>query len=273
MNFLKKFTASVLLFLASAPFVLGLGSTALPSGGIGSLEDDPTPTLSNDLDLNGNGIIFPGATVTDVTGEDMTLVSGTAGTSGHIASWNVDGDLVDGTLVVANIIDTSDAATTSVAGISELATSGEVTTGTDNTRTITPLALAGSDIGQRVLSVMVLDVTESCTTGDGAGDVFFRVPSVLNGWNLVGVGFGVDTAGTTGNFDVQIRNATQTADMLSTKMRVETGETDTITSAQPGTIDTNNDDVATGDKLYFDADACQTTPALGGFANLTFQKP
>jgi hypothetical protein len=199
-------------------------------GGIADVVEDLTPQAGGNFDMNGHGIIFPGSTVTDVTGADTKLVSGTDGTSGNLASWNVDGDLVDSNLAVVNF--------------------------------------STKDQG-----VMVLSPSESCATGDGAGDVAFRVPVTLNGWDLVNVGFGVTTAGTTGNFDIQIRNATQAADMLTTKMRVETGETDTITSAQPGTIDTGNDDVATGDKIYFDIDSCQSTPALGALLSLTFKKP
>lgn len=190
------------------------------------------------------------------------------------ADGGLDLDHPSGVTVGGNaIIDASDVASTTASGISELATAAEVTAGTDTGRTITPDALAGSDFGKRVVTVMLLSTSEICSTGDGAGDVMLRIPAELDGYNLADVAFGVDTAGTTGNFDIQIRNATQAADMLTSAMRVETGETDTLTSAQPGTIDAANDDVASGDKLYFDIDACQTTPAYGATLNLTFQLP
>jgi hypothetical protein len=110
-------------------------------------------------------------------------------------------------------------------------------------------------------------------TATGDAKVFFRVPPRLDGMNLTGIAATAYTAGTTGNMDIQIRNKTDSVDMLSTKMRIETGETDTSTSAQPGTIDTTKDDVATGDVLAIDIDAIQTTPAKGLYIELRFELP
>lgn len=165
------------------------------------------------------------------------------------------------------------AATDSTTGVVELATAAETTTGTDTARAVTPDGLAGSDYGKRVVTMILVAPTADVSTGDKQGGITFRVPSVMNGWNLVGVAAWVDTAGTTGNLDIQIHNITQAADMLSTKMRIEDGETDTSTSAQPGTVDTNNDDVATGDKLRVDVDSVQTTKPKGLNVELTFQAP
>lgn len=78
--------------------------TAGAAGGISDVVDDTTPQLGGNLDLNGSGITFPGATVTDITGADTLLVSGTAGTNGNVAMWNADGDLVDASVAAANIL-------------------------------------------------------------------------------------------------------------------------------------------------------------------------
>jgi len=249
----KRITASILLLIALTPIAYGLGSQVVGGGGSGAPTDATYITQTSNGDLSNEQALASLATgiVKNATGTGILSIA-TAGT---------------------DYISPSDIATTSAVGVSELATAAEVTTGTDTSRAITPDALAGSDFGKRVVTVMVLSTSEICATGDGAGGVMFRVPESLDGYNLVEVGFGVDTAGTTGNFDIQVRNATQAADMLSSLMRVETSETDTLTSAQPGTIDAANDDVATGDKIYFDFDACQTTPAYGATVNLTFQLP
>lgn len=154
-----------------------------------------------------------------------------------------------------------------------LATAAETTTGTDATKAITPDALAGSDYGKRIVELVVVEGATNVAVGDKQGNLSFRVPTEMNGWNLVGVAAHVETAGTTNNLDIQIHNITQAADMLSTKMRIETAETDTSTSAQPGTIDAANDDVATGDKIRVDVDAVQTTPPKGLTVTLVFQLP
>jgi len=129
------------------------------------------------------------------------------------------------------------------------------------------------DIKSEVVGILVFDDSQDVTTGNGAGDVFFRIPSKFNGWDLVEVAAQVQTAGTTGNLDIMVYNVSQTSDFLSTAMRIETGETDTITSAQPGTIDTGNDDVTTGDSIRIDIDAVQTTAPKGLYVELTFKKP
>lgn len=79
---------------------------------LANLVEDTTPQLGGNLDVNSHGITFPGGTVTDTTGADTLLVSGTAGTSGDLAVWNVDGDLVDGpTPPAGTIVGTSDSQT------------------------------------------------------------------------------------------------------------------------------------------------------------------
>lgn len=81
-----------------------LSWTANTGSGLADIVDDTTPQLGGDLDVNGNGITFTGATVTDVTGADTLLVSGTAGTSGNLAEWNGDGDLVDSSVTADDVV-------------------------------------------------------------------------------------------------------------------------------------------------------------------------
>lgn len=166
-------------------------------------------------------------------------------------------------------------ASTTFAGLVELATGAETTTGTDATRAVTPDGLAGSDFGKRVVSILAFTDDENVTTGDGAGDVFWRVPSTHNGMNLVAVAACVQTAGTTGTTDIQIRRVRSgtPADMLSTKLTIDSTETDTLTAAAAAVINTSNDDVATGDRIFVDVDAVSTTKPLGLLVELIFQLP
>lgn len=164
-------------------------------------------------------------------------------------------------------------ASTTAAGKIEIATTTETNTGTDATRSVSPDGLAGSNYGTAVVPILVFKDSTDVATGDGAGDVFWRVPSVLNGWNLVAVAACVQTAGTTGTTDIQIYNVTQTADMLSTKITIDSAETDSSTAAAAAVIDTANDDVATGDQLRIDVDAVSTTAPKGLLVELQFRLP
>ena len=124
-----------------------------------------------------------------------------------------------------------------------------------------------------IVPIVCFSNSEDCATGDDVVDSYFRVPAELNGWDLVNVTGSNGTAGTTGTMDVQIHNVTQAADMLSTKLTIDSGETDSSTAATPAVIDTANDDVATGDQIRIDVDAVHTTPAQGLVVNLHFRAP
>jgi hypothetical protein len=163
------------------------------------------------------------------------------------------------------------ASSTTVSGRVELATNTETTTGTDATRALSPDGFAHSDYGKRVVSILVTDPNGSAiTTGDGKA--YFRVNSVLNGYNLVGVAAHVTTVSSVGIPTIQIANVTDTVDMLSTKLTIDATEKDSSTAATPAVIDATKDDVATGDELRIDIDVAGTG-AKGLSVDLTFQLP
>lgn len=122
-----------------------------------------------------------------------------------------------------------------------------------------------------VVGIQVLDSGTATAVGDGKA--FFRVPAELNGMNLTGVAATVYTAGTTNTTDIQIRNKTDSVDMLSTKLTIDSGETDTSTAATAAVIDATKDDVVTGDVLAIDVDAVSTTAAQGLYIELRFELP
>lgn len=173
---------------------------------------------------------------------------------------------------ISSATNTYRAASDTVVGALEVATTAETTTGTDATRAVSPDGLAGSTIfGTKYVQLTVFGYTTDCATGDGAG--YFVVPASLNGMNLISVHGRAITAGTTGTMDVQIANVTDAVDMLSTKLTWDSTEAGTDTAATPAVIDGTKDDVATYDVLRVDVDAVQTTAAKGMIITLGFQLP
>ena len=174
-----------------------------------------------------------------------------------------------------------DTASTTATGCIEIAIASEVDTGTDATRAISPDTLAGSNLGEKVVQMVVYDFTTDTAVGDGK--FYFVVPSSLTGMNLVEVNAQVITAGTTGTTNVDLARcvtaasgnacSSTVADMLSTNMTIDTGENSTDTAATAAVIDTTNDDVSTGQIVRVDVDAVHTTAAKGLIITLIFRLP
>lgn len=219
---------------------------------------------ADDGDVDANFIKFQdsGSIVMTIQqdGEIATDGGGTFG--GAIAGSNLSGT------------NTGDepAADLTTPGIVELATAAETTTGTDATRALTPDGFAGSDHGIRNVEVLVT-VDFDTDTAVGNGKAYFVVPTELGGMNLVSVHAEVITAGTTNTTDLQIHNLTQAADMLSTVITIDSGETGSDTAATPPVIDAANDDIADFDVIRFDIDAVSTTAAKGLIIVMGFQVP
>jgi hypothetical protein len=117
--------------------------------------------------------------------------------------------------------------------------------------------------------IPVIDGATSVATGDA--QAVYLVPAEFNGLNLTGVKAWVGTAGITGTTDVQIRNITDSQDMLSTKMTIDTTERSTLTAAAAAVINATYDDVATNDFLAVDVDAVSSgTAPKGLWVELTF---
>lgn len=240
--------------------------------GIGSNNNDTTIPTSAAVKAYADTKGDASTNTSSSVDSEIALFSGTGGKTlkryGGTGVLRADSGVIS---VDSDVTDIVAASSDSAAGKVELATSAETTTGTDATRAVTPDGLAGSDYGKRVVGIQV--VASGTDTAVGDGKAFFRVPSILNGYNLVGVAMNVYTAGTTNTTDVQIRNVTDSVDMLSTKLTIDSTETDTSTAAAAAVIDTSKDDVATGDKIAIDIDAVSSTAAKGLYVELTFQLP
>lgn len=104
--------------------------------------------------------------------------------------------------------------------------------------------------------IKVFSDTDTVTTGDGK--FIFAIPSDLNGYDLKDAQAFVTTVSSSGLPTVQIRNVTQTADMLTTAITIDVSEFTSYTAATARVIDTANDDVATGDLIAIDVDVAGT---------------
>lgn len=111
----------------------------------------------------------------------------------------------------------------------------------------------------RIIELNVTDTT--LTTGDGK--IKFNIPSDMDSWDLIDADACVDTnTSATVGPTFQIRNATQAADMLSTKITIDTGEVTSFTAATQPVIDTANDSVVTGDRIEIDIDSAGIASGL-----------
>ena len=164
----------------------------------------------------------------------------TLGTSGGILAGLLD---AKGDLIAASAADTA----------------AKLTVGANNTYLVADSAQSTGlkwQAPEKVLQLKVLDDATVLTTGDGK--LIFACDDSMNGLNLVDADAYVTTVSSSGLPTVQIRNITQTADMLTTKISIDASEFTSYTAAAAPVIDTANDDVATGDLIAVDVDVAGT---------------
>ena len=147
-------------------------------------------------------------------------------------------------------------------GPAELATIAEINTGTDTGKTITPDGLAGSIHGERIIQMVVVDFATALTTGNGK--FYYHIPSTLNGFNIVDVHAEVITAPAGSAIIIQLHNLTATADILTTLLSIDAGETGSDTAAAAAVISTSEDDLTTNDVLRVDIDQIGSATAGSG---------
>lgn len=206
-----------------------------------------------------------------VTGEGtgvITALGNAVDASGGVVTYDADlDDLRDGSLTGSKV----SAASTSAVGVVELATTAEINTGTDTGRVIGVDEFVATQFATKAIQITCFDYTTDIATGDGKG--YIVVPASLNGFDIVTVHAKVITAGTTGTSDVQIANVTDSVDVLSTKLTIDSTETGSDTAATPAVINTANDDLATNDVLRIDVDAASTTKPKGLIVTIEARKP
>jgi len=115
--------------------------------------------------------------------------------------------------------------------------------------------------GSDPLLPVVFEIKVASDTGVmavGDSQFVFAIASELNGLNLTKAAAYVTTVSTSGTVAVQIRNVTQTADMLTTKLTIDANEFTSYTAGTAFVVDQANDDVATGDLIAIDVDSVGT---------------
>lgn len=174
--------------------------------------------------------------------------------------------------VVLGVTDTS---TTPVSGKIKLssiiallpaASAAETTAGTETGKFVCPDGLAGSGYGKRPAQVN-LNANFALTTNDKS---YVDITSEKNGWNLVAVYAKCTAASSSGAVTITVKNGATS--MLSTNLTIDQGQTGSDTAATPAVIDTENDHVATGNRIEVACSGAGTGVTYLA-VTLTFQAP
>jgi hypothetical protein len=246
------------------------GPQGIPGTGeiVGGVENNIVSIDANEMIEDSGKALPTGAVVGTTDTQTLTnkeLTSPKVGTSINDTNGN---EIIKtpATASAVNELTVTNSATTAPIILS--ATGGDTNIGVE----INP---KGTGVIQAKTTVQLTAFSPTADTATGDGKVGLRIPAELDGMNLVAVAACVTTAGTTGTTDVQIRRVRSAtpADMLSTKITIDSTEVDTSTAATAAVINGTNDDVATGDQIYIDVDAVSTTKAKGLFVHMTFANP
>lgn len=255
-------------------------TTATTQAGIATTQAGTATTQAGNASASAAAAAASALTALNAPGTSATSTSSlTIGTGAKSLTIQTGKSIVVGmTLVIAR---TSAPTTTRMSGVVTSYDSGTGALGvtvdsvtgsgtyTDWTVSLSA-AVIGSDLAKRVIQVKVIDDATTLTTGDGK--VIFLVPQELNGYNLTGAHGFVTTVSSSGTPTIQIRNVTDSVDMLSTRITIDANEYTSYTAAAAAVVDATYDDVATGDRLAVDVDVAGTG-AKGLGIVLTFQLP
>ena len=122
------------------------------------------------------------------------------------------------------------------------------------------------------IQLVVIDFATALTTGNGK--FYFYVPATLNGFNIVAVHAEVITAPAGSVATFMLHNVTSGADILSTAITIDAGETGSDSAATAAVINTSEDDLTTHDIIRVDIDGVGSgTAGSGLIINMTCRLP
>ena len=108
----------------------------------------------------------------------------------------------------------------------------------------------------RIIALKVMSDDTVLTTGDGK--VIFHIPQELDKTLIIAAHAFVTTVSSSGAITVQIRNITDSLDVLSTALTIDQSEFDSYTAATPARIKFANAQLAKSDRLAIDVDGAGT---------------
>lgn len=217
--------------------------------------DDVTGTI----DITASGGVG-GSQLTQEEVEDFVGGLTTQGTgisvnyddAGNILTISLTGESF--TTALKNKLDNIEANATADQTGSEIKTAYENEADTNAFTDAEKALLGNASVGKRTMSVLINDSTP-ITSGDGKA-YYSRIPSYLNGWNIVEVAANM-VAGTAA-VSVQLHNLTQGADILSTLLTIDANEKDSKDAVTAAVIDSAEDNLTTGDRIRIDIDGAGT---------------
>lgn len=142
-------------------------------------------------------------------------------------------------------------------------------TGADITDDNGNVVITGA-VSPTTITLAVSNPNNDLVTGDG--QVYWRVPALLNGWSITAVAASVSTVSSGSAPVIQLRNAISSVDILSTRITIDASEKDSKDATAPAVINASNDTVATGDQIAVDVDTAGTG-TRGLEVSLTLEAP
>ncbi len=170
---------------------------------------------------------------------------------------SVVADLGQDTLTIAtgagiSITTNADNDTISFNSYADIASISDIDGGINNVKSISPYGLNGSIHGSKTVELKA--VSDSTALSSGTAMSFF-IPSTLNGMNLIDADAGVHTVSTgAGLPTIALYNANKLHNILSTNITIDLNEKTSYTATILPVIDTNYDDVSTGDEISINVD-------------------